>query len=104
MNNKKILIWSFLNSLGVLIYVSAIAFLLNNGEKVFGKMMPVWGAVGFLMLFVVSALITGLLVLGRPVYLFLDGFKKEAVKMLIFTVGWMFVITVLALVAGMLLR
>ena len=104
MDNKKLLTWSFINSAGVLIYISAVAGLVLNGEKIFGKMEHIWGPIAFLLLFVFSALVTGLLVLGRPVYLFLDGFKKEAVKMLLYTVGWMFLITLLVLVTNIILK
>jgi hypothetical protein len=104
MNNKKILAWSFVNSVGVLVYVALVATIIQNGEKIFGQMKNFAGPIAFLLLFVFSALVTGLLVLGRPVYLFLDGFKKESVKMLLYTVGWMFLIMVLVLVASVLLR
>lgn len=104
MENKKIIKWSLINSLGVLVYVSLIATTFQNGEKVFGEMKNFVGPIAFLLLFVFSALVTGLLVLGRPVYLFLDGFKKEAVKMLIYTVGWMFVIISTLFVIAVLLK
>jgi hypothetical protein len=104
MSNKQIIKWSLINSIGVLLYVSGIAWIMQNGEKIFGKMNHVRGAVAFLLLFVFSALVTGLLTLGRPAFLFLDGLKKEAVKMLIYTTGWMFAITVLALGMNFLLK
>jgi hypothetical protein len=104
MDNKKIKQWGFINSVGVLVYVSLVATITQNGEKIFGAMKNLVGPIAFLLLFVFSALVTGLLILGRPVYLFLDGFKKEAVKMLIYTVGWMFVTMVLVLAIAILLK
>ncbi|MFA4937084.1 MAG: hypothetical protein WC575_02215 [Patescibacteria group bacterium] len=62
------------------------------------------GPVAFLLLFVVSATIVGLLVLGKPVTLFLEGFKKEAVRLLFYTVICLIVITALALVAMMIVN
>ncbi|MFA6551423.1 MAG: hypothetical protein WCV41_02755 [Patescibacteria group bacterium] len=87
---KSRLIWqSFLSSLGVLIYITAVAFVMNNGEKLFGKINSVFGPVFLLMLFVVSALITSTLVFGRPIYLYLNGNKKDSISLFFYTVGWL---------------
>ena len=57
------------------------------------------GPVAFLLLFVLSAAITGALILGRPVVLYLENRKLEAVKLFLYTVGWLFVTTLAALIA-----
>lgn len=103
MKNK---LWQYalVHSAGVLLYIALVALIIQNGEKIFGKMQNFWGPVAFLLLFVFSALITGLLVLGRPAYLFLNGAKTEAVKMLFYTVGWLFIIMVVVLFVNILLR
>lgn len=93
MDNKKILSTSLLNAGGVIIYIIIVAYVMLNGEKLFGQMNNLWGPVALLLLFTVSAAITGLLVLGRPAYLFLSGQKPEAVKLLIYTVSWLFIAT-----------
>ena len=95
---KLSLVWqSAINSLGVVVYVAVVSWLMINGDKIFGSMQGnnLFGPMLFLMLFVVSATIVGLLVLGRPAYLFLNGDKKQAVTLLLYTVGWLFAITVL---------
>ena len=104
MKNEKIWIWSLVNALGVFIYVMAVAWIITNGERIFGQMQNFWGPVAFLLLFVFSALVTGLLVFGRPVYLYLNNFKKEAVKMLLFTVVDLFAITLLALAVNIIFK
>ena len=76
MNNKRLLQESFLSSVGVLIYIVGVAWVFKNGERLFGKMADFSGPILFLLLFIFSALITGLLVLGRPVWLYLEGEKK----------------------------
>ncbi|MFA6099067.1 MAG: hypothetical protein WCV50_06055 [Patescibacteria group bacterium] len=95
MDNKKITTYSLLHSLGVVIYILIVAFIIWNAENVFGNMNNILGPVAFLMLFTVSAAITGLLVFGRPVYLFLNGLKKEAIRFTFYTVGWLVVEAVL---------
>ncbi|MFA4941503.1 MAG: hypothetical protein WC582_02810 [Patescibacteria group bacterium] len=84
---------SLIHSLGVLIYVIIVAMIMSNGEKLFGKTDTFWSPIAFLMLFVSSALITSSLVLGRPIYLYFDGRKEEAIKFLFYTIGWLFIIT-----------
>jgi hypothetical protein len=94
---KLKLVWqSAISAVGVLAYIMLVAWIMNNGERLFGEMDNYIGPVVFLMLFVFSATVTGLLVLGRPVYLLLSGQKNEAVKLFFYTLLWMliFVLTV----------
>jgi len=97
--SSKLCWQSFAHSLGVLIYVVIVALIMNNGEKIFGKMDTFWGPISFLMLFVFSALITSSLILGRPIYLYFDGKKEEAVKLFFCTIGWLFIITLVIFIS-----
>ena len=77
-------------------YILGVVEIMSNGERIFGSMNnKVLGPIAILLLFVVSALITGTLVLGRPIYLFLNGQKTEALKMFFFTSGWLVAIAIL---------
>lgn len=97
MNTKKIAISSFLHSLGVVIYITLVATLMQNGDKLFGKTdNKFFAPIAFLMLFVFSALTCGLLVLGRPMYLYFSNEKEKAIRLLLATAGWLFVMTLLA--------
>ena len=93
-------IWkvSLLNSIGTLVYIALVATLMSNAEQIFGKMNDVLGPVTFLLLFTLSALVVGILILGRPIMLYLDGKKKEAVQMLFGSMGWLATFTVIFLV------
>jgi hypothetical protein len=104
MNNSKLLYHSFLFSVGVIVYIVLVASIMQNAEELFGKMQNIWGPIAFLMLFVVSAAICGLLVFGRPVYLFLNGQKRESVKLALYTIGFLFIETVIVLAALALAR
>ncbi|MFA6106210.1 MAG: hypothetical protein WC745_00895 [Patescibacteria group bacterium] len=90
MSNLKLISIGFLNSFGVLAYIALVSFALRNGEKIFGQMDSFLAPVAFLLLFVFSALTTSLLVLGRPIYYYLNGKKAEALKLIFFTVLWLF--------------
>lgn len=104
MNNQKPSILSLLHAVAVIAYIILVVFIMNSMDTLFsGKSDTFWTPVLVLMLFVVSAVVTGSLVLGRPIYLYLDNQKKEAVKFLIFTIGWLFIFMLLAFVIYILL-
>jgi hypothetical protein len=90
MNDSKLVSWAVRNVAGVILYVAAVVWLMSNAEHGFGAKPGILIGVAILMLFVCSALITGLLVLGQPVWLFVNGQKKESLKLLGYTVGAMF--------------
>ena len=74
---------------GAFAYIGGVAWLLfNAGRFVHVEKSPLI-PVFMLLLFVISATITGLLVLGKPIMIYLSGQKKEAVTFLIATIGWM---------------
>lgn len=91
---------SFLHALGTAAYIAAISWFFFNGERWLGNkpdnfFMPMF----MLLLLVVSATITGGLVLGKPLLMYLDGEKKPAIKMLLATVAWLLVlVAIVALV------
>ena len=96
--DKNHAVHSLGHSVLVLIYVSLVAFVMNHGQQWFGKTDTAWTPVAVLMLFVLSAAVVGTLVLGRPAILYLDGRKKEALQFFGFTVGWLFVLTVIVFI------
>jgi hypothetical protein len=102
MKKSEYLLKSLINALGVLVYVSIVAWLLFNGEHIFDDKPSFLIPVFMLLLFIISASITSLLVLGKPIHLYLSGLKKEAFTLLFTTLAWLvlfiaIVITVLFL-------
>ena len=95
MQKSKIIFWGIINSFGTFVYILAIALFLNNANKLFGAGPDgVLTMVAMLLLLVLSATITGGLVLGRPAYMYFSGLKSEAVRLLIYTVACLFVIMI----------
>ena len=92
---------SFINALGVFIYVLAVAWTLFNVKELFGEPPGLFIPVFMLLLFIISATITGLLVLGKPIVLYLNNHKKAALTLLLATVAWLIIF--LAMVAVSLL-
>ncbi len=89
-NRTKLLSWSLINAAGTLGYVFIISQVLFFGEKIFGKMKSPWGPFIILLLFVFSAVVVGLLIFGKVIHLYLDNQKKEAIRLLFYTIGWLF--------------
>jgi hypothetical protein len=89
---------ALINSIGTAIYIALVAFVMTNGNQIFGQANGVLGGVGILLLFTLSALIVGSMVLGKPLMLYLDGSKKEAVKLLMQTILILAIITIIFLV------
>lgn len=78
-----------LNAVGVFVYVTLIVLFMFNGENLFGNEKSFLIPIFMLTLFVLSAAITGSLVLGKPILMYFDGQKKEALKLFIITLGWL---------------
>lgn len=95
MKNSKLIFISFLDALGVAVYVAIVSFIMQNGQRIFGKMDNFLGPIAFLLLFVLSAAITGALILGRPVILYFEGSKIEAIKFFLYTICWLFFVTLI---------
>lgn len=96
--NTQLLRRAILNAIGTALYVMLFAWFMNNGERWFGNIEPGW--VGFsmlLMLFIVSACVTASLVLLKPILLYMEGQKRQAVLLFASTVG---ALAIIAMVFG----
>ena len=96
MKNSILARWGATHAFGVLTYVFLLAAFFNKASDWFGKVdQKIITPVAALMLFVFSALVVGGLVLGKPLTLYLDGYKKEGVKLLFFTGISLFIFIIL---------
>ena len=95
---KNILKNAVMIAAGTAVYVVLIATFMSNTQNLFGPDDPksVLVPISMLLLLILSAAITGFLVFGRPILWYLDGKKKEALSLLAYTLGSLFVLTVLA--------
>jgi hypothetical protein len=94
---KRLLISSLRNALGTAVYVALVSLIILNGQKIFGTMRNIIGPIAFLLLFVTSAAITGFLVLGQPIMLYIDNKRQQAIRLFLLTVAWLFIFTVITL-------
>lgn len=95
MEKSKLVFWAIADALGIFVYASAVAFVMFDGQALFGQIDNFTGPLMILLLFVVSAVITGTLFLGRPIYLFLNNFKKEGIQLFFYTLVSLVIITLI---------
>jgi hypothetical protein len=78
---------------------------MNNGNKIFGSSdNNLIAPILFLLLFVFSALLTGFLVLGKPLMLYIDGQKKDGVNLLFYTGTALFILLILVAILLIILK
>jgi len=97
MKNSKLVKWGIIHSIGVLSYIILLSLFMNNASRWFGEEdKEIITPIVVLLLFVFSALVTGGLVLAKPIMLYIDGHKKESVRLLFYTGLSIFVLILLA--------
>lgn len=92
---------AFLNAAATAAYIAAVAafFLYVPDALALGDVEETFFIPMFiLLLFVVSAALTGALVLGRPLFWLLDGRRADALRLFAATLGFLAAFAVLALV------
>ncbi len=87
--DKKLIRYSFLQALGVLVYVALVSWFMMQAENLVGNEKTLWAPITFLTLLVVSVAMVGSLIFGRPVMWYIDGQKKESIKLLFMTLGFL---------------
>ena len=90
MLDKNIAKQSLTYAAGAVLYVAAVATIMQNVQRILGPGPDdknVFAPMLFLLLLVVSAATMGMLIFGKPVMLYLDGKKREAVTMVTYTIG-----------------
>lgn len=85
---KSLCVISFLQSLGLVSYISLVAVIFWKGNEWFGKMNTYLGPLIVLSIFAVSALICALITLGYPFLLWQKGKGKRALKIVAYTACW----------------
>jgi hypothetical protein len=103
---KKLMKEALLLALGEVVYVFLVATFFQNANRLFdnGKPDSFLAPVIVLMLLVLSAAISGALVLGRPLLMYLDGKKKEAMELFGYILGWLFILFILLALALVLIN
>lgn len=90
---------ALLNALATTVYVAAVGSFMYLGSVVkLGRTNTLLIPIAMLLLFVLSAAVTGFLIFGKPAQWYVDGKKKEALSLLKYTLFFFGILTFLALV------
>jgi hypothetical protein len=93
---KKI---ALINSILAVLYVSGVGSFMYFGTLIkVGRTNAILAPITLLLLFVVSATITGFLIIGKPAQLYVDGKKKEALVLFSYTLAFLSIITLVAVI------
>jgi len=92
---EKIIKRAFIDALGTTAYIILVVSFIFSLQVLAPKEDIIIIPIAMLLLFVTSAAITGFLVFGKPVMLYLDGKKREAISLLNYTIGILFLITLI---------
>ncbi len=95
MEKTRVIKRALANAIITAIYVVLIGSFIYFGEKIFGEAPNILIPIVMLMLLVFSVALTGFLIFGKPVMLYLDNKKKEAISLLGYTLGFLFAITLI---------
>ncbi|MFA6130824.1 MAG: hypothetical protein WC730_00990 [Patescibacteria group bacterium] len=86
---------SFLHALLLTSYIVLVVLVLFNAEAWFGDMNTILGPMAFLMLLVLSVAISGVLMFGKPILMYLDNKKTEAIRFFGYTILWFSILMIL---------
>jgi hypothetical protein len=100
MNTKQIVFHGLFNALAAAAYIGLIALLLSNAGSTLGPINGPLAAAAFLLVFVISAAVMGIIIFGRPVLWYFNGRKEEAVHLLAATI--VFLVAIAAIVFAIL--
>ncbi len=91
---------AFLQAAGLIAYCSLVAVLFWQGNRLFGKVPNYLGPMLFLVLFSTSALICAIITLYYPFVLFWQKKQTDkALRLIVYTAGWLIAFTLLILLS-----
>jgi hypothetical protein len=103
--NRRIIVAAARNTALLTGYVFLVGSILIHGDDIFGNLAgyPLLAMALFLLLFVLSAFVCGLLALGQPAAMYVRGERKEALRLMVYTGLWLtgWVLLLLAVVTSL---
>ncbi len=90
MKKLPIIALGLIQALALTVYITMVGFIMWTSQDWFNQAPGVLGISFFLTIFTMSALVSGLITLGYPIYLFFkDKNIIAALKLVFYTAGWL---------------
>jgi hypothetical protein len=96
---EKIMKRAFIDSVGTFTYIILVVLFITSLQNFQQLEDILFIPIAMLMLFVCFVAITGFLVFGKPVMLYIDGKKREALLLLGHTIGILIVLTIISFIS-----
>lgn len=80
------------------VYIVIVVIVMNQSHNLFASNPEIISGVLMLLLFVVSVAVMALAVFGVPVMWYIDGKKKDAIELVLYTVGEMACVLIIAFI------
>jgi hypothetical protein len=102
--DKKLMTTTFRNVLLAGAYVFGVSQLMYHGERLFKGVNEGLAPFAILLLFTLSAALVGSLIFGQAVMLFFENKKAESIRSAIYSISWLFLITILVFATLMIIK
>lgn len=104
MENKKFIKQGALFATLAFGYIAAVATLLSKVVWTFVHIPGILMPIGMLLLLVISVTLLGFIIFAKPVMLYLDGQKRESMRLLLATIGFLVLIAALLYITAIALN
>jgi len=96
---NKVVKRAFIDAIGTVAYIVLVVLFFSYLQIAVPKATDtIFIPIAMLLLFVFSAGFTGILVFGKPVLMYLEGKKRKAVLLIGYTLGILFILTLIAFI------
>ncbi|MBN2198050.1 hypothetical protein JW698_02585 [Candidatus Wolfebacteria bacterium] len=95
MNKKRIIKYAFIQAVIAVAYIAIVSGLMANGEKLFGKHEGALLMMAMLLLLVLSVAVMGVTIFGKPIIWYLNDLKKEAIILILYTLGFLIITAII---------
>lgn len=93
MKKQSVIVNGLLHAIAATAYIALVVTVMTHGNAWFGKTDTPLTSMAALMLFVLSAAVMASLTFLRPILLYIDNKKRDALALLTWTIIFLFVFT-----------
>jgi hypothetical protein len=93
-----------MHAVAAMVYITLVTFVMRYGNEWFGKVDNQLTSIAALMLFVLSAAVMGSLIFLRPALWYVNDKRHETLRLLAWTIAFLFVLTLVVFVCLAIVR
>ncbi|OHA47095.1 MAG: hypothetical protein A3A80_01590 [Candidatus Terrybacteria bacterium RIFCSPLOWO2_01_FULL_44_24] len=101
LNKLSVKTIGFLQATCLVVYVSVVALAMHYLSQNTIFISQILSIIIFLLVFVISALISSSIILGYPLIMFFNGKKEEAVRIVLWSIVWLVIFAAVFILIGL---